>query len=173
MNYKLYIIFYYIYVLILVEKLKEQPKGRMEEPGKEMEAGKGMEPGKDRGKDSESPTTTPTTASTVSTSTTTTTTSSSVSVATTATNTPASCSPPPHRLSGPPSTHAEYREWVVDKVAEKAASEEKERERERLVEWTPHGSQEMQEGAASDDGPCASGLEASIGNSGKLKCIFG
>ena len=46
MNYKLYIIFYYIYVLILVEKPKEQPKGRMEEPGKEMEPGKGMEAGK-------------------------------------------------------------------------------------------------------------------------------
>ena len=60
----------------------------------------------------------------------------------------------------------------MDKVAEKAASEEKERERERLAEWMPHGSQEMQEAAASDDGPCASGLEASVGDSGKLKCIF-
>ena len=60
----------------------------------------------------------------------------------------------------------------MDKVAEKAASEEKEQERERLAEWTPHGSQEMQEAAASDDGPCASGLEASVGDSGKLKCIF-
>ena len=60
----------------------------------------------------------------------------------------------------------------MDKVAEKAVSEEKERERERLAEWTPHGSQEMQEAAASDDGPCAYGLEASVGNCGKLKCIF-
>ena len=54
--------------------------------------------------------------------------------------------------------HGAYREWVVDKVAEKAATEEKERERERLVEWTPHGSQEMQ--------------EASVADCGKLKSIF-
>ena len=57
-------------------------------------------------------------------------------------------------------------------MAEKAASEEKERERERLAEWMPHGSQEMQEAAASDDGPCAYRLEASVGDCGKLKCIF-
>ena len=43
-------------------------------------------------------------------------------------------------------------------MAEKAATEEKERERERLAEWTPHGSQEMQ--------------EASVADCGKLKCIF-
>ena len=148
MNYKLYIIFYYIYVLILVEKLKEQPKGRMEEPGK------------DGGKeDSECPATT-------------TTTSSSAAPTSTATSTPASGSPPLRCLSAPPSAHGEYREWVVDKVAEKAASEEKERERERLAEWTRHGSQEMQEAAASDDGPCAYGLVALVGDCGKLKCIF-
>ena len=153
MNYKLYIIFYYIYVLILVEKLKEQPKGRMEEPGK------GMGPGKDRGKeDSESPTTT-------------TTTSSSAAPTSTATSTPGSCSPP-RRLSAPPSAHAKYQERVVDKVVEKAATEEKELERERLAEWMPHGSQEMQEAAVSDDGPCAFRLEASVGDCGKLKCIF-
>ena len=144
MSYKLYIIFYYIYVLILVEKPKEQPKGRMEEPGKDG-----------RKEDSESPTTT-------------TTTSSSAAPTITATSTPVSGSPTPRCLSAPPSVHGDYQEWVVDKVAEKAASEEKERERERLAEWMPHGSQEMQEAAASDDGPCAYGLEAS----GKLKCIF-
>ena len=55
-------------------------------------------------------------------------------------------------------------------MAEKAASEEKEWEREPLAEWMPHGSQEMQE--ESDDGPCAYRLEASVGNCGKLKCIF-
>ena len=78
MNYKLYIIFYYIYVLILVEKPKEQPKGRMEEPGK------------DGGKeDSESPAAT-------------TTTSSSAAPTRTATSTPASGSPPPRCLSVPP-----------------------------------------------------------------------
>ena len=125
-----------------------------------MEAGKGMEPGKDRGKEGcEFPNTT-------------TTTSSSAAPTSTATSTPASCSPPPPRLSAPPSAHAEYQEWVVDKVLEKAATEDKEQERERLAEWTPHGNQEMQEAAASDDGPCASGLEASVGNCGKLKCIF-
>ena len=122
----------------------------MEEPRK------GMGPGKD---DSESPTTT-------------TTISSSAAPTITATSTPASGSPPPRCMSAPPSVHGEYREWVVDKVAEKAASEEKERERERLAEWTPHGSQEMQQAAASDDGPCAYGLEASVGDCGKLKCIF-
>ena len=148
MNYKLYIIFYYIYVLILVEKPKEQPKGWMEEPGK------------DGGKeDSECHATT-------------TTTSSSAAPTSTATSTPALGSPPPRCLSGPPSAHGEYRECVVDKVAERAASEEKERERGRLAEWTPHVSQEMQEAAASDDGPCAYGLEASVGDSGKLNCIF-
>ena len=118
-----------------------------------------MGPGKDGGKDSESPTTT-------------TTTSSSAVPTSTATSAPASCSPPPHCLSAPPSVHGEYREWMVDKVAEKEASEEKERERECLAEWTPHGSQEMQQAAASDDGPCAYGLEASVGDCGKLKCIF-
>ena len=133
---QIYIIFYYIYVLILVEKQKEQLKGRMEEPGKGVEvieAGKGMGQGKDGGKEDSAATTI------------------------TATSTPASGSPPPRCLSAPPSVHGEYREWVVDKVAVKAATEE-ERERECLAEWMPHGSQEMQ--------------EASVGDCGKLKCIF-
>ena len=103
---QIYIIFYYIYVLILVEKQKEQPKGRMEEPGKgveAIEAGKGMGQGKDGGKEDSAATTI------------------------TATSTAAPGSPPPCCV------------W-------------------RLGEWTPHGSQEMQ--------------EASVGNCGKLKCIF-
>ena len=100
--------YFYIYVLILVEKQKEQPKGRMEEPGKgveEIEAWKWMGQGKDGGKENSAATTI------------------------TATSTPASGSSPPRCLSAPPRVHGEYREWVVDKVAEKAATEEKERER--------------------------------------------
>ena len=113
---QIYIIFYYIYVLILVEKQKEQPKRRMEEPGKgeeAIEARKGMGQGNDGGKeDSETPATT-------------TTTSSSAAPTITATSTAASGSPPPCCLSAPTSAHGEYWEWVVDKVAEKAATEEK------------------------------------------------
>ena len=77
---QIYIIFYYIYVLILVEKQKEQPKGRMEEPGKgveAIEAGKGMGLVKDGGKEDSAATTI------------------------TATSTPASGSPPPRSVGAP------------------------------------------------------------------------
>ena len=103
-------------------------KQKEQPKGRMEEPGKGMGQGKDSGKEDSATTTITVTSS------------------------------PPRCLSAPPSVPGEYQEWVVDKVAEKAATEEKERERERLAECKPHGSQEMQ--------------EASVADCGKLKCIF-